>query len=332
MRAITYSSFGTAADVLTLNNIDAPAPAAHEVLVELAFSGVNPSDVKSRAGTRPGVLKPPFPAIVPHSDGAGVIQAVGSAVDPARIGERVWIWNGQWQRAFGTAASHISLPAQQAVAMADHVSFETGASLGIPGLTACHAVFGGGEVMGRTVMVQGGAGNVGYLAVQLAKWGGARVIATCSARDRDRVAAAGADVVLDYADPDLVQNALAANNGALIDTIVEVEFGPNIAADADLIAPNGRIAAYGSAKDMAPTLPFGPLLFKAATIDIILIYLLPKPERDAAIARLNDAMQAGALDCPVAQVFALDDCIAAHQAVEAAERRGAILVDCQSAR
>jgi len=329
MRAITYSSFGTAADVLTLSDIDAPALGADDVRVKLVFSGVNPSDVKSRSGTRPGVTKPPFPAIIPHSDGAGVIEAVGSSVDPARVGERVWIWNGQWQRAFGTAASHISLPAQQAVPMPDHVSFETGASLGIPGLTACHAVFGAGEVMGRTVMVQGGAGNVGLLAVQLAKWGGARVIATCSARDRDRVAAAGADVVLDYSDPDLVQNALAANNGAMIDTIIEVEFGPNIATDADLIAPNGRIAAYGSAKDMTPTLPFGPLLFKAATIDIILIYLLPNPERAAAIERLNDALHAGALDCPVAQVYTLKDCIAAHQAVEAAERRGAILVDCQ---
>ena len=330
MRAITYATFGSAADVLTLQDVELPRPAAGEVTVKLRLSGVNPSDVKSRAGTRPGVTKTAFDRIIPHSDGAGVIEAAGAGVDPARVGQRVWIWNGQWQRAFGTAANHITLPADQAVALPDHIPFEAGASLGIPGLTACHAVFGGGEVMGRNLLIQGGSGTVGLLAVQLAKWGGAHVVATCSARDADRVKAAGADVVLDYADPDPVQAALAANDGQMFDTIIEVEFGPNIATDAELIAPNGRIAAYGSAKDMTPTLPFGPLLFKAATIDIILIYLLPKPARDAAITRLHDAFGAGALDCPVQQVFALSECIAAHEAVEAGGRSGAILVDCQS--
>lgn len=330
MRAVTYSAFGSAADVLQLRDMPCPAPGPGELRVKLSRSGVNPSDVKSRAGTRPGVTKPAFPDIIPHSDGAGTIDAVGDGIDNARVGQRVWLWNAQWQRAFGTAASHITLPADQAVPLQDHVSFDTGAQLGIPGLTACHAVFGGGEVVGRTVLVQGGAGTVGLLAVQLAKWGGARVIASCSAHDRTRVEAAGADVVLDYADPDLVAGVLAANAGKLVDTIIEVEFGPNIATDAELIAPNGRIAAYGSAKDMAPTLPFGPLLFKAATIDIILIYLLPSSERNAAIARLDDALNAGALTCPVAQVFELADCAAAQEAVEAGQRNGAILIDCES--
>ncbi len=328
MHAITYTAFGTARDVLTLKDIDTPKPQAGEVLVRLAFSGVNPSDVKSRAGTRPGVTKPAFDTIIPHSDGAGVIEAVGDGVDPARIGTRVWIWNGQWQRAFGTAASHIALPSDQAVTLPDAIDFETAASFGIPGLTACHAVFGGGEVVGRTVLVQGGAGTVGLLAVQLAKWGGARVIATCSPRDMARVKAAGADAALDYAAPDLTAAVLAANDGKPVDTIVEVEFGLNIAADADIIAPNGRIAAYGSAKDMAPTLPFGPLLFKAVDIDIVLIYLLARAPRDAAIARLHDAFMAGALSCPVAQVFDLAQTAAAHEAVEDGTRDGAILIRC----
>lgn len=330
MQAMTYSTFGSAKDVLSLTDLEIPTPKAGEVVVKLALSGVNPSDVKSRAGTRPGVTKPAFPTIIPHSDGAGEIEAVGAGVDTSRIGQRVWIWNGQWQRPFGTAASHITLPAHQAVPLPDGVSFETGASLGIPGLTACHAVFGGGGVAGETVMVQGGAGTVGLLAVQLAKWGGAHVIATCSARDMNRVTAAGADIVLDYADADLVTATLAANKGNLIDTIVEVEFGPNIASDADIIAPNGRIAAYGSAKDLAPTLPFGPLLFKAVNIDIILIYLLQKGPRDQAILRLHDALRDGALNCPVAQTFALKDYAAAHEAVEAGARDGAILVNCHS--
>lgn len=330
MRAITYDTFGAARDVLRLHDIPSPEPKAGEVRVKLALSGVNPSDVKARTGSRPGVTKPAFPLIVPHSDGAGEIDAVGAGVDDKRIGQLVWIWNGQWQRSHGTAASHITLPAHQAVPLPKDVSFEVGASLGIPGLTACHAVFGGGGVAGETVLIQGGAGTVGLLAVQLAKWGGARVITTCSDKDRDRVNAAGADVALTYNDPDLPAQILASNDGKLIDTIVEVEFGTNIETDTLIIAPNGRIAAYGSAKEMQPTLPFYPLLFKAVTIDILLIYLLPGVQRDAAITRLHHALQDSALNCPVEKVFALAETAAAHEAVEAGARDGAILINCQT--
>lgn len=328
MRAITYSTLGAARDVLTLTDLPDTRPAAGEVTVSLAFSGVNPSDVKSRQG-RPGLTKPAFDQIIPHSDGAGTITAVGDGVDPARVGQRVWIWNGQWQRAQGTAATQITLPANQAVPLPDDVSLETGAILGIPGLTAAHAVFGGGDIAGTTILIQGGAGTVGLLAVQLAKWAGARVITTCSPRDNDRVTAAGADVILDYAAPDLAGQIIAANNGALIDTIIEVEFGSNIDIDAAVIAPNGRLAAYGSAKEMTPTLPFLPLLFKAVTIDIILIYLLPDAPRDAIIAKLHAALADGALHCPVEAVFPLAETATAHEAVEAGGRVGAILIDCQ---
>ncbi|MFD2739769.1 NADPH:quinone reductase [Sulfitobacter aestuarii] len=329
MQAISYQDFGAARDVLTLGEIETPEPQAGEVRVRLVYSGVNPSDVKARAGGRPGVSKPPYPRIVPHSDGAGEIDAVGAGVDPARIGQRVWIWNGQWQRAFGSAAQYITLPAVQAVRLPDQVGFETGASLGIPGLTACHAVFGGGDVGGQTVLVQGGGGTVGYLAVQLAKWGGARVIASCSPRDHERVLSAGADAVCDHGAPDLVDRVLAASGGRPVDQIVEVEFGRNVESDTALIAPNGRIAAYGSAREMQPVLPFYPLMFKAVTLDLLLIYLLAEAPRNAAIDRLHDALSAGALTCPVQARYALADTAMAHEAVEAGSRSGAILVACQ---
>lgn len=327
MHAMFYSTFGAAGDVLRPLDMPTPTPGPGDVLVRLAFSGVNPSDVKARAGSRPGVTKPPFDRIVPHSDGSGVIEAVGSGVPANRIGTRVWIWNGQWQRPFGTAATHICLPAQQAVALPDAVSLQTGAILGIPGLTACHAVFGGGDIAGKTVLVQGGAGTVGLLAVQLAKWGGARVIATARGDGLAAARDAGADSALDYGSATLGANILSANKGAPVDRIVEVEFGINAATDAEVIAQNGTIAAYGSAKDMSPTLSFGPMLFKAVTIDILLIYLLPPPERARAITLLHDALAQGALSCPVAQTFALKDCAAAHVAVETGNRAGAILVD-----
>ena len=213
MKAITYSAFGPAADVLHLTDLPAPDPAPGEVLVRLTHSGVNPSDVKARAGSRPGVTKPAFPVIVPHSDGAGVIEAVGEGVEATRIGQRVWIWNGQWRRAHGTAAEMIALPAAQAVALPAEMSLEDGATLGIPGLTAAHCVFGGGRVTDRTLLISGGAGAVGHDAVQLAAWGGARVIATASPADFDRVRAAGAAEVLDYRDPDLAAKVLELTQG-----------------------------------------------------------------------------------------------------------------------
>ena len=327
MRAVTYDRFGPAGDVLTLDTIDTPSPGAGEVLVRLAWSGVNPSDAKARVGTRPGVTKPPFARIVPHSDGAGVIEAVGDGVDGARVGQRVWIWNGQCQRAFGTAAEYIALPAEQAVPLPEGVDLATGATLGIPGLTACQTVLGGGDIAGRTLLISGGAGAVGHTAVQLAKWAGATVIATCSPGAEPRVRAAGADHVLDYSDPDLSARITEITGGRGVDRAVEVEFGENAALLGEVMAPLGTIATYGSGKDMAPTLPFGPFLFKALKIDISLIYILPAPERQRAIATLHSALQSGALRPEIGARLPLKDCAAAHNAVMTPGRAGAVLLD-----
>ena len=326
MKAIIYTSFGPAAEVLNLQDIGSTPPGKGEVQVDLHFSGVNPSDVKARAGARAGVSELPYPSIIPHSDGAGVVSQVGDGVDPSRIGERVWIWNAQWQRPFGTAATLCVLPSEQAVPLPDSTSLETGAILGIPGLTAAHTVFSAGDVRGKTVLVQGGGGTVGFLAVQLAKWGGARVIATASAAAHDRVKAAGADIVLDYTAPDLTEQVLKAADG-LVDRIIEVEFGANATLDTAVIAPNGAIVCYGSAKEMEPVLPFYPLMFKAVTLDLALVYILTSAQRDHAIQKLTDALRQDALKCPIEQIYPLSECAAAHDAVAAGKRSGAILLD-----
>ncbi|MBE1283296.1 MAG: zinc-binding dehydrogenase [Rhodobacteraceae bacterium] len=327
MKAITYRSFGPARDVLQVEEIACPAPAPGEVTVDIVCSAVNPSDVKARAGARVGVTELPWPFIIPHSDGAGVISAVGDGVDPGRIGQRVWLWNGQWHRPMGTAAEQITLPHDQAVALPEGVGFDSGAVLGIPGLTACHAVFSGGDVRGKTVLVQGGAGTVGLLAVQLAKWGGATVIATAGAGNKDRVLAAGADAVADYKAPDLADRILAETNGVPVDHIVEVEFGTNAQVDTDVIAENGRITAFGSAREMTPVLPFYPLMFKSVTLEMMLVYLLNAEKRQAAIARLDDALADGALTIAVQERFDLLQGAAAHEAVEAGNRSGAVLIE-----
>lgn len=326
MKAAFYDRFGPAAEVLSMGEVALPRPGPGEVLVRLAYSGVNPSDAKARAGTRPGVTKPPYPRIIPHSDGAGEIEAVGAGIDAGRVGERVWVWNGQWQRPFGTAAEHIALPAAQAVPLPEGVSLKTGACLGIPGLTAAHSVFGGGEVTGRTLLVSGGAGAVGHNAVQLAKWGGARVIATASGGAAERVLAAGADHVFDYADPDLAAKILDASGGVGIDRAIEVEFGQNADMLARVMAPLGTVAAYGSTKNMTPELPFGAFLFKAIKIDITLVYMLPHDQRQAAMARLHDALSQRALSPAIAAHYRLDDCAAAQDAVLMPGREGAVLL------
>lgn len=327
MRAVSYSRLGPAEDVLEHGTLDTPAPGPGEVLVRLAYSGVNPSDAKARAGMRPGVTKPPFPRIVPHSDGAGVIEAVGDRVAASRRGQAVWIWNGQWQRPNGTAAEYIALPEAQAVPLPEAVDQPTGATLGIPGLTACHTVFGGGEVAGRTLLISGGAGAVGHNAVQLAKWGGARVIATASATGLERAREAGADHVLDYSDPDLAARIADITDGAGVERAIEVEFGVNAALLGEVMAPGGTIAAYGSGRDMAPTLPFGAYLFKALTLDVSLIYILPEPARHAAIERLHRALSEGALKPAIDRILPLQECARAHDIVMTPGRKGAVLLE-----
>ena len=330
MKAMIYETFGPAEDVLRLVQLDAGTPAPGEVQVDLAFSGVNPSDVKARAGARPGVTKPPFPQIIPQSDGSGVISAVGDGVPASRIGERVWIWNGQWQRAFGTCAEAITLPSDQAVALPGNTDLETGAVLGIPGLTACYTVFSGGPVTGKTVLVQGAAGTVGFLAAQLALWGGAKVIATARDAGAERVRALGVQHVFDFTDPDLVQQVLQANDGQMVDRIIEPEFGRNIAQNTEMVAQNGTICAYGSVLEPAPVLPFMPLMFKAVTLDLALIYILTPEQRRTMIDTLTRALTEGALHCPIAAVYPLEEAADAHRAVERGNRAGAVLIQTRA--
>ncbi|MEL6571667.1 MAG: NADPH:quinone reductase [Pseudomonadota bacterium] len=327
MRAITYTRFGPADEVLTLTNLPTPSPTPGQVLVRLHASGVNPSDVKARAGTRPGVTEPPYPTIIPHSDGAGVIEAVGDGVPSGRIGERVWVWNGQWQRAYGTAADYIALPAAQAVPLPETVSFDTGATLGIPGLTACHTVLGGGAIAGKRVLISGGAGTVGHIAIQIAIASGAEVVATARcAVGLAAAKAAGAHHVLDYTSNTLAEEILTATNGAPIDRAVEVEFGQNADTLAQVMAPNSTIAAYGSAKAMAPTLPFYPMMFKAITLDMVLIYLLPEDQRAKATAALTNLLKRDALTIRIAETHSLANCAAAHEAVATGTKAGSVLV------
>lgn len=330
MKAAFYEAFGPAAEVLTIGELPDPSPGPGEVLVRLYASGVNPSDVKLRAGKRPGGLAPemPFPRIIPHSDGAGVIEAAGPGVDPGRVGERVWIYNGQWGRAFGAAAERIALPAAQAVPLPDQASFVEGACLGIPAMTAHASVFCAGPVAGETVLVAGAAGAVGRYAVQCAALGGAEVIATVSGPEKAAVAAAaGAAHVINYRTEPVAERVMAITKGRGVGRIVEVDFGANLATNAEVIAPGGAIASYASMAAPEPVLPFYPLMFKNVTLRLPLAYLLDDATRARGHADLAAWLTAGALSHKIAATYPLTEIAAAHEAVEAGDKIGCVVVE-----
>lgn len=315
MKAAFYERTGAAREVLRLDELPTPQPSPGEVRVKLACSGVNPSDVKSRAGLRSSVLA--FPRIVPHSDGAGVIDAVGQGVSPARVGERVWTWNAAWKRAFGTAAQYVVLPSEQAVALPASVSFEIGACLGIPASTALHAVRTDGGVSGKTVLITGGAGAVGHYAIQMAKLAGAqRVIATTSSADKAALARqAGADLVLDYRRDDVAARVLQATDGTGADRVIDVDFAANVNASLAAVRPEGDIVVYGSGKPEI-AVPFFPAIQKNVRVRFFIVYNLTPEDRVAAVAQLSAWLKDGRLQHNLATVLPLDAVAEAHELVE----------------
>lgn len=325
MKAAFYEAVGTARDVLRIADLPTPEPAPGEVRVRVHWSGVNPSDVKTRAGLRSKTL--PFARIVPHSDGSGVIDAVGEGVSPSRIGQRVWVWNAAWGRAHGTACEALCLPQAQAVPLPDGVSGEAGACLGIPALTALHAVLMDGGVAGKTVLVAGGAGAVGHYAVQMAsQLGAARVISTVSSPLKAAIAReAGANDVVNYKTEPLVQRVAELTHGQGIDRIIELDMAANAAANLDMLKPGGECVAYGSgASPMA--VPFYPLIVKNLQLKFFMVYHLTPADRDRATATLTRLLQRGALHHLIDQRLPLADIATAHERVESGQAVGNVVL------
>lgn len=328
MKAAWYEKVGQAGDVLVVGEMPSPSLSAGDVRVRLYSSGVNPSDVKSRAG-RPMIA----PRIVPHSDGAGVISELGPGVPQERLGERVWIWNGQWKRPFGTAAESIVLPQEQAVTLPDHTTFEEGACLGIPALTALRAMTTDGSVLGKIVLVTGGAGAVGSYAIQFARLlGAARIIATVSSDEKAAIAKGyGADDVVNYRTSDVVERIKDLTDGAGADRIVEVDAAANVRFLPSIIARDGLYVVYGSG---APEIafPFGPMITIGAATRFFIVYELTPSAREQTIRALNAYLRAGSLTHKVAQTFALDDIVKAHEAVESGGIVGNVVLTLEAER
>jgi len=322
MKAAWYEKQGPARDVLVVGTMDDPRPLSGEVRIRVAASGVNPGDVKKREDSFG--IGMPYPRVIPHSDGAGAIDALGEGVSKDWIGRRVWCYGAQSYRPFGTAAEYVVVPVKQAVPLRDGVPIEQGACLGIPGITAHRAVHVAGPVEGRTVLVQGGAGAVGACAVQLAHRAGARVIATCRTEsDKDIASRAGADEVL------LTNATLAerirqvAPNG--VDHIVEVAFGANIKTDIEVLAQGGSIVTYATNTPSAE-IPVWQLVFINARLFFVGSDDAPPETKSEAAQDINRALEAGWQGFDIAQRFSLDDIAKAHEFVEHPSKPGRVLV------
>ncbi|OLB73435.1 MAG: oxidoreductase [Actinobacteria bacterium 13_2_20CM_2_71_6] len=317
--AAWYERQGPAGEVLRVGELPDPEPGPGEVRVRLTMSGVNPGDVKKRQGWLGSAMA--YPRVVPHSDGAGVVDAVGPDVDPSLLGRRVWVYGAQSYRPSGTAAEATVVPQGLAVDLPDGVGDELGAALGIPGITAHRAVFADGPVTGRVVLVHGVLGAVGSLAAQLARWDGATVVGTVR-RSADLARTPVAAVALDA--PDVAGRIRALVPGG-VDRIVEVALSANIDLDAEVAAQGAVIAAYSSPAER-PSLPFWPLLFANVTLRLLGSDDFPPEAKRQAARDLTAAAAAGALAVPVAATYPLDKIAAAHEAVESGNPPGRVLV------
>ena len=325
MKAAWYNAFGTPEKVLEVGDWKTPEPGHGEVKIRLHASGVNPSDTKKRAGANPLLLD--AGPVIPHSDGAGIIEAVGSGVPSSRVGERVWTWNAQYGRQEGTAAEYVCLPANQAVWLPDNASFEAGAMMAIPAMTAHRAVFADGDVDAQNILITGGAGRVGYYAIQWAKYFGANVITTASSdTSRAECVRAGADLIVGHPSDVVNQEIMEFTGGAKIDRVVEGDFGANLLPVLDVIKTSGVIASYSSMTDMHPSIPFVRMMFLDLTLRLVLVYAMPDEAKIAAIEDITDFLSMDRLDNRVAETYALDDIAKAHQAIEKGGNNGSVIV------
>ena len=328
MKAGWFEKFGAAEDVILVGEQPKPAVGVGQVLVKLAASGVNPSDVKKRAGAFPHLLDNGL--VIPHSDGAGTVEAVGKGVSASRVGQRVWVYQAQYGRLLGTAAEYISLDANRAVALPDNTDFSIGACLGIPAMTAHRCVHADGDVRGKTLLVTGGAGRVGYYAIQWARVAGATVIATASnTEDKAMCLELGGSQVVNHRQANWAQQVLQATEGKKVDRVIDVEFGANLPEVLKCIATNGVIATYSSTQVQQPSIPFLDMMYMDLTLRMIIVYAMPETAKAQAIKDITAALEAETLRHRIAHIVPLDSLSQGHQLIEQGGFGGCVVISME---
>ena len=327
MKAAWYEQNGRARDVLQVGELERPAVGPGAVLVRVHATGVNPSDTQQRSGK---LLPAGISRLIPHQDGAGVIQEVGLGVSSLRIGERVWIYEALIAGTAGCAAEYVAVPSDNAVTLPEHISFEQGACLGVPALTAHYSVFADGPVSGKTLLVTGGAGAVGTHAIQFAKAGGARVYTTVSRQEQALVAhATGADLVINRHEEDEVacmQSAAGTPGVPVIDRIVEVAFAENLPSTLQVLKVGGTVAVYASAGKAEASVPVEDMIWMNATVHFLIVYRMGLEAHQTAIQATTRGLQEGWLKTTIASRFPLSQIAGAHEASESGKSIGKVVV------
>ena len=330
MRAVWFERKGPAREVLVYGEMADPTPGVGEVRVAVHVSGLNPTDTKTRGGWL-GNTTMPFPRMISGQDGAGIIDQVGSGVPESRLGERVWVYEAYLGKSFGTTAEYVVVPARQAVPLPDAIAFTTGAGLGVPALTSHRCLFLDGPIHGRTVLVQGGGGGVGNAAIQLARWAGARVLATVSREGQAEAArGAGAHVIINRQTEDVVSVVRRETGGRGVDRIVEVAFDQNIQADANMLAIGGSIATYSAGPAPSTPIPFFALMRNSHTVHFVLVYTMGDHAHQVGVRDVTACLEAGAFTTQVGARFPLERAAEAHEAQDSGEVVGKILIDVVS--
>ena len=327
MKAAWFESFGSPADSIVMGELEKPQAKEGEVLVKIMTSGVNPSDTKKRAGAFANLLNDGL--VIPHSDGAGIIEAVGEGVNNNRIGERVWVYQAQYGRRFGTAADYVAIDSTRAPLLADEASFAAGAVLGIPVMTGHRCVFADGNLQGKTVLITGGAGRVGFYAIQWAKLAGAKKVIATASNDNDKKLCQmlGADEVVNHRDDNWGQEVVSLLEGLKVDRVVEVEFGQNLPEILKCINIGGVIATYSSGAVPEPTLPFKDMMFMDLTIRMVIVYAIPEEAKQLAITDIHNALQNNALVHRIAHEVNFTDMVMSHVLIESGGFGGCVVVN-----
>lgn len=329
MKTVFNTARGEARDTLVILDVERPVPGPGEVLVKVATSGLNPSDIKVRSGAQGPMVAD---RVQVHNDGAGTIEAVGSGVPESRIGQRVWLYeinrspDGMKQGANGTASEYITCLSALAPDLPDEASFEIGACLGVPAMTAHRAVTCAGDVSGKLVLVTGGAGAVGQFAIQIAKAKGARVISTVSSPEKAKIAKeAGADAIINYRTENLAER-LAEESPSGIDHVADVDLAAHVSLYPTALVRGGTVGAYATASNLTPEIPFYPLAFKNIAIQPVFVYSMSDAAKVAAIADIAGMLKAKLLKPKIATTFPIADVAAAHEVIEAGDVVGNIVI------
>ena len=325
MNAFWFEAFGDAAVSLISGAQPKPKAEQGQVLVKISTTGINPSDVKKRAGAFSNLLDAGL--VIPHSDGAGVIESVGEGVEGSRVGERVFVYQAQYGRRFGTAAEYVAVDSIRAPRLPDTASFEVGACIGIPMMTAHRCVFADGGVRGQNILVTGGAGRVGYYAIQLAKWGGANVVATASnPADKATCLEVGADFVVNHRESGWGDAVLTLIGDEKINRVVDVEFGANLPELLNCLATGATIATYSSTQVREPKLPFLQMMFMDLPIRMVIVYAMPEEAKVQAIDDICHLLDSSALQHRVAHCLPFEEMVRSHELIEQGGFSGCVVV------